>query len=211
MTVTNDAQKTIEAVSKLTASGGGDCPELGMTGLYQALLNCLPETKLYYFSDADVKDEARKKEVISLAKEKKVKIDFILTGQCSRRKRRHTRRSAALRDSHRTKRSVRSVQDLYQELASQTGGQVLETSKGGVAEVVKVINPVSSTDSSADLKEVELLNVKESRAQYFSSHSYFVDIDNTLERLVLTLTAASSPSLDFKMVLEGNEENLFIT
>ena len=208
MTVTNDAQKTIEAVNKLTANGGGDCPELGMTGLYQALLNCLPETKLYYFSDADVKDEALKKEVISLAKEKKVKIDFILTGQCSRRKRRHTRRSAALRDSHRTKRSV---QDLYQELASQTGGQVLETSKGGVAEVVKVINPVSSTDSSADLKEVELLNVKESRAQYFSSHSYFVDIDNTLERLVLTLTAASSPSLDFKTVLEGNEENLFIT
>ena len=92
VTVTSDAKTVIEAVNNLTASGGGDCPELGMTGLYQALLHCLPETNIYYFSDADVKDKYRENEVISLAKKKKVKIDFILSGQCSRRKK--TKRTA---------------------------------------------------------------------------------------------------------------------
>ena len=199
VTVTNDAQKAIEAVNNLILTGGGDCPELGMTGLYQALLHCLPDSKLYYFSDADVKDEARKNEVMSLAKEKKVKIIFFLTGQCSRRKRRHIQRPAALKNSHRAKRSAQG-RALYQELATQTGGQVLETSKSEIAEVVKVINPGSSANSS----EVELLNVEESRAQYFNGHTYFVDIDSTLKRLVVALTAAGSPSLDIKSVVEGN-------
>ena len=210
VTLTSNAKKVIDAVNNLTANGGGDCPELGMTGLYQALLHCLPQSNLYYFSDADVKDKARKNEVMLLAKEKRVKINFILTGKCSRRKRRHIQRSAVLRDSHLSKRvSKRSVegQALYQELATETGGQVLETSKGRVAEVVKVINPGSSTNSSAGVKEVELLNVKESRAQYFSGHFYLVDIDSTLESLVISLTAADSARLDIKTVVKGNYEN----
>ena len=202
VTVTSDAQRAIDAVNNLTASGGGDCPELGMTGLYQALLRCLPETIIYYFSDADVKDEFRKNEVMSLAKEKKVKINFILTGSCGRRKKRDTQSSAVRRDNHRIRRSLQ-FQDLYQALATQTGGQVLATSKSEVAEVVKVIDPVSPTNSSVDLKEVELLNVKENRTQYFSGETFFVDIDATLESLVLVLTAASSPGLQVQAT-EGN-------
>ena len=192
--MTSDAQTAIDAVNNLSITGGGDCPELGMTGLYQALLRCLPETIIYYFSDADVNDEFRRNEVMSLAKEKKVKINFILTGSCGRRKKRDTQWSAVPRDIHRIRRSLQS-QDLYQALATQTGGQVLATSKSKVAEVVKVIDPGSPTNSSVDLKEVELLNVKETRAQYFSGETFFVDIDATLDSLVLVLTAASSPGL----------------
>ena len=202
VTVTSDAQRAIDAVNNLTASGGGDCPELGMTGLYQALLRCLPETIIYYFSDADVKDEFRRNEVMSLAKEKKVKINFILTGSCGKRKKRDTQSSAVPRDNHRIRRSLQ-FQDLYQALATQTGGQVLATSKSEVAEVVKVIDPVSPTNSSVDLKEVELLNVKVNRTQYFSGETFFVDIDATLESLVLVLTAASSPGLQVQAT-EGN-------
>lgn len=196
VTVTSDAEEVIEAVNNLTANGGGDCPELGMTGLYQALLHCLSESNIYYFSDADVKDDWRENEVKSLAKEKKVKINFILTGQCSRRRRRDLPESRAV---HRTRRTPQG-QALYQALATQTGGQVLETSKAEVANVVKVIDPVSSSNSSADLKEVGLLNVKDSRTQYISGDTYFVDIDSTLENLVLILTAANSPGLEITSV-----------
>ena len=84
VTVTSDAEVVIEAVNNLTANGEGECPELGMTGLYQALLHCLPESIIYYFSDSDVTEEWRKNEVESLAKEKRVKINFILGGQYSR-------------------------------------------------------------------------------------------------------------------------------
>ena len=200
VTVTSDAEVVIEAVNNLNANGGGDCPELGMTGLYQSLLHCLPESIIYYFSDADVKDEWRKNEVDSLAKEKKVKISFILSGQCSLRRGRDWSQSRTKRSAnHRARRAVQG-QALYQDLATQTGGQVLETSKASVADIVKVINPVGFSNSSADLKEVVMLSVEESRAQYFSGDILFVDIDSTLESLILTLTAASSPALQITNV-----------
>ena len=208
MTVTSDAEVVIEAVNNLTASGGGDCPELGMTGLYQALLHCLPESIIYYFSDADAKDEWRKNEVDSLAKEKKVKINFILSGQCGRRRRRDLSQSGTKRSAnHRARRTVQG-QALYQVLATQTGGQVLETSKAGVADIVNIIDPVGFSNSSADLKEVGLLSVEESRAQYFSGDIYVVDIDNTLESLVLTLTAESLPGLRVASVQGKQERNV---
>ena len=92
---------------------------------------------------------------------------------------------------------------MYQAIAAQTGGQVLETSKAGIADAVKVIDRGVSDKSSVSLRKVELLDIRESRAQYFSGHSFYVHIDSTLESLVLTLTAAGSPSLDVKPV-EGN-------
>jgi len=210
-TVTNDAEVVIEAVNKLTASGGGDCPELGMTGLYQALLHCLPESNILYFSEADVKDESRKNEVESLAKEKKVKINFIISGQCSRRRRRDLSQSRTHHSSvpHRSRRTVQG-QALYQDLATQTGGQVLATSKAAVADIVKVIDPVGFSSSTVDLKEVGLLSIEKSRAQYFSSDIYFVDIDSTLESLVLILTAASSPGLQITSVQGKREKQVEI-
>lgn len=207
MTVTSDGDVVIEAVNNLTANGGGDCPELGMTGLYQALLHCLPESIIYYFSDADVKDEWRRNEVASLAKEKRVKINFILSGQCSRRRRRDLSQSRTKRsENHRVRRTVQG-QALYKDLATQTGGQVLETSKAAVADIVKVIDPVGFSNSSADLKEVGLLSVEESRAQNFSSEFFFVDIDSTLASLVLVLTSASSPGLQITSVQGKRERN----
>ncbi|XP_068697149.1 von Willebrand factor A domain-containing protein 7-like [Montipora foliosa] len=197
VTVTNDAQEVIDAVNNLAANGGGDCPELGMAGLYQALLRCLPESVIVFFSDADSKDEHRKNEVSSLAKEKKVKLLFRLTGKCARRKKRHAHQTAVLEGNQRTRRSLQG-QALYQDLATQTGGQVLLTSKESVADVVKLIDPGSPTNSSFDLKEVELLNVEERRGQHFSGKTYFIDIDSTLERLVLVLSAASSPNMELK-------------
>ena len=202
VTVTSDANTVIDAVNNLTASGGGDCPELGMTGVYQALLHCPPETIIYYFSDADVKDEHREREVMSLAKEKKVKINLILSGECGRRRKRDAQQSDQLLNfiessRHRTRRNAQS-QALYQAIAAQTGGQVLETTKARVAQVVEVIDSGGSSNSSFTLRKVELLNMKETRTQSFSGQVHFVDVDSTLERLVFILTAANAPSIDVK-------------
>lgn len=202
VTVTSDANTVIDAVNNLTASGGGDCPELGMTGVYQALLHCPPETIIYYFSDADVKDEHREREVMSLAKEKKVKINLILSGECGRRRKRDAQQSKQLLNfiesrRHRTRRNAQS-QALYQAIAAQTGGQVLETTKARVAQVVEVIDSGGSSNSSVTLRKVELLNMKETRTQPFSGQVHFVDVDSTLERLVFILTAANAPSIDVK-------------
>ena len=204
VTVTNDAKTVIDAVNKLKATGGGDCPELAMTGLYKALLRSLPESTIYLFTDADAKDEQQRKEVMSLALENKIKITTILSGrgECKRRKKRHIQQSFIFRRFNRSKRSGRG-QTLYQAIAAQTGGQVLETSKAGIADALKIIDRGASDKSSVSLRKVELLDIRESRAQYFGGRSLYVHIDSTLESLVLTLTAAGSPSLDVKPV-EGN-------
>ena len=70
-------------------------------------------------------------------------------------------------------------------VATETGGQVLETSKAQVTDVVKVIDPAGSSNSSVALQDVGLLNIKETSAQYFSGVVYIVDIDSTLKSLVL--------------------------
>ena len=202
VTVTNDAKTVIDAVNNLKAKGGGDCPELAMMGLYKALLHSLPESDIYLFTDADAKDEQRRKEVISLASENKIRITFFVTGKCKRRKKRRIEQSFIFRRLNRSKRSGQG-QTLYQAIAAQTGGQVLETSKAGIADALKIIDRGASDKSSVSLRKVELLDIRESRAQYFSGHSFYVHIDSTLESLVLTLTAAGSPSLDVKPV-EGN-------
>ena len=199
VTVTNDAKTVIDAVNNLKAKGGGDCPELAMMGLYKALLRSLPESNIYLFTDADAKDEQRRKEVISLASENKIQITFVVTGECKRRKKRRIEQSYIFRRLNRSKRSGQG-QTLYQAIAAQTGGQVLETSKAGIADAVKVIDRRVSDKSSVSLRKVELLDIRESRAQYFSGHSFYVDIDSTLESVVLILTAAGSPSLDVKPV-----------
>ena len=211
--MTNDAHQVINAVKKLTASGGGDCPELGMTGLYQALLHSLPESVIYYISDADAKDSQRENEVRSLAKDKKVKISFILTGQCGRGRRRRDFSQSYIQDLavvpkeiHRVRRNAQG-QALYQALATETGGQVLETSKAQLADVVKVIDPAGSSNSSVALQDVGLLNIKGTSAQYFSGVVYIVDIDSTLKSLVLILTAAGSPDLHVTNVEGKGTEN----
>ena len=202
MTVTSDADVVIKAVNRLHANGGGDCPELGMTGLYNALLHCLPNSNIFYFSDADSKDEARRNEVMSLAKEKKVQLNFILSGSCSKRRKRDLsqtiERQATLvehnRGDQRVRRSVQG-QDLYRILATETGGQVLKTSKSNLANVVKVIDPLGSTNSSGDLEEVALLNVEESLSQPFRDVRYLLDVDSTLQNLIVILSVQSSPTI----------------
>ena len=202
VTVTNDAKTVIDAVNNLKAKGGGDCPELAMMGLYKALLRSLPESDIYLFTDADAKDEQRRKEVISLASENKIRITFFVTGKCKRRKKRRIEQSFIFRRLNRSKRSGQG-QTLYQAIAAQTGGQVLETSKAGIADALKIIDRGASDKSSVFLRKVELLDIRESRAQYFGGHSFYVHIDSTLESLALTLTAAGSASLDVKPA-EGN-------
>ena len=145
VTVTSNADEVIQAVNSLKANKGGDCPELGMTGLYQALLQSVQDSIIYYFSDADTKDSKLAQVVLILAKQKRVKINFILSGRCSYRRK---RTSSMMEAAH------LGSQDLYQSLAAATGGQVLRTKKNKVSVVVNIIGSKSSAGDTGDLSEV---------------------------------------------------------
>jgi len=53
---TPDATTLPAGVDALTASGGGDCPELAWHGIQLGVEAADPNSKLFFFSDADSKD-----------------------------------------------------------------------------------------------------------------------------------------------------------
>ena len=153
VTVTSNPDEVIQAVNSLTAHGGGDCPELGMTGLYRTLLQSVQDSVIYYFSDADAKDLNLASVVLILAKQKRVKLNFILSGKCSyKRKRRSVRLSRDIKQL--------GSQDLYQSLAAATGGQLLMTKKEEVSVVVDIIGSQSLAGNPGDFFEVQVLLLK---------------------------------------------------
>ena len=67
------------AVNALRAHGGGDCPELGMTGILNALNLSNPLSNVIVLTDASPKDGDRKDEVLRAAYEKETSIHFFLS------------------------------------------------------------------------------------------------------------------------------------
>ena len=72
-----------QAVNALRAHDGGDCPELGMTGILNALSLANPVSNVIVLTDASPKDADRKDEVIREAFRKENSIHFFLSrGGC---------------------------------------------------------------------------------------------------------------------------------
>ena len=70
-------------IDKLKAHGGGDCPEHTFAGILGALEKVqYPGSPLYVFTDAGPKDATEDKisRVRAAAKEKRLTINFMLTG-----------------------------------------------------------------------------------------------------------------------------------
>lgn len=82
-TLTTDANQFKAAINGLFASGGGDCPELSMTGMLRALSASDERGTLFMFTDASSKDASLAGAVASLAAEKKIKVFIMSFGSCS--------------------------------------------------------------------------------------------------------------------------------
>src|ERR1035441_2197104 len=67
ITVTDDPDVFKVAISALSASGGGDCPELSMTGMLQGLAASDDGGDLFMFTDASSKDASLASNVSALA------------------------------------------------------------------------------------------------------------------------------------------------
>ena len=185
---TTDPEVAKAKVRALKAVGGGDCPELSMQGLYQALIYSLPDSRIFLFTDADAKDAHLEPSVLSIAREKSCIIDPVLTGSCSRK---------------RKKRSLPGG-SLYERLATATGGQVLKYSKGDVKKVVELIkSEVNSTHSgsSAPSHKVTLLAIERKRSA--TKHPLSVQCDSSILSMIVVLSAASSPIIEVEPP-EGN-------
>ncbi len=71
--VTSDPEAMLAAISGISVYGGGDCPEMAMTGIKLALDNSR-RCDLYVCTDASAKDAGLASTVISLAQKKQCQV-----------------------------------------------------------------------------------------------------------------------------------------
>ncbi|KAI3352264.1 hypothetical protein L3Q82_005241 [Scortum barcoo] len=127
-TTNPDEMKT--EISKLKANGGGDTPEMCLSGLQLALTGAPTSSSIYVFTDATAKDIALKDTIIALIRSTRSKVSFLMTGPLSRRRRRSLRAASF---------------DDYKELALASGGQAIHVSKAQLPQATDIILDTSTS------------------------------------------------------------------
>ncbi|XP_041838697.1 von Willebrand factor A domain-containing protein 7-like [Melanotaenia boesemani] len=126
---TTDAEKMKTEISKLKANGGGDTPEMCLSGLQLALTGAPSSSHIYVFTDAGPKDIALKGTIIALIRSTKSTVSFFMTTGKGRRR-----------------RSLRASDfDLYKDLALASGGQAIQVTKAQLPQATDVILDTSTS------------------------------------------------------------------
>lgn len=112
---TADSNELVQWLNEIHPRGGGDCPEMALTGIKKALELSEAKSHAFVFTDAGAKDHEMEKEVIDLAKGKEITLNFLLTGKCKKET---------------------ETGDVFDRLASKTGGQVKDLKKNEVGDVL---------------------------------------------------------------------------
>ncbi|XP_069102311.1 von Willebrand factor A domain-containing protein 7-like [Argopecten irradians] len=120
---TTDGDEMVKWLEELSVGGGGDCPEYAMSGLLAAIGLSEINSRIFLATDADAKDPTLSGTVMSAATTKGVKVEFLLTGSCSR-----YRRDISLRQ----KRDLAS----FQTIADGTGGAVFRIGSSELSTVL---------------------------------------------------------------------------
>ncbi|XP_067832937.1 von Willebrand factor A domain-containing protein 7-like [Heptranchias perlo] len=123
-------------ISALTVGGGGDTPELCLSGLQLLLTNAAPNSEVFVFTDAPVKDEYLKSTILALIEQTHSRVSFLLTNPSLRRRRRSNRR--------RFVRATSSALELYDSLAKASGGLAVKISKSEILELTSIIDESTS-------------------------------------------------------------------
>nr|XP_055060958.1 von Willebrand factor A domain-containing protein 7-like [Misgurnus anguillicaudatus] len=174
---TRNAENFKKAISLLKANGGGDEPEMCLSGLELALAMAPPYSDIYVFTDAGAKDFGLESTIRAMIEWTKSRVNFMLTKVFSLRKRRHVSRS-----QRSSTRKSRSGIQLYRDLADVSGGQAIEVTKSTLSQATAVI-----TDSSASALVTVLQVVRNpATAEHFS----FV-LDSSLSNVTLYITGVS--------------------
>ncbi|KAL6110588.1 uncharacterized protein ACO6RY_19639 [Pungitius sinensis] len=126
---TRDPEKMKSEINKLTASGGGDIPEMCLSGLLLALTGAPDSSDIYVFTDAVAKDLYLKDTIKALISSTKSTVSFFLTDPYRRRRR-------SVNDD--------SLGD-YRDLALASGGQAIHVSKSQLPQATDIILDTSTS------------------------------------------------------------------
>ncbi|XP_071103193.1 von Willebrand factor A domain-containing protein 7-like [Haliotis cracherodii] len=156
----------------LPVDGGPACRQFSLHNVEAAANFAYPDSRIYVFTKAPPTDTERANDVIKILTEKRITVEFLLTGDWAcegERKGRHgearRRRSAGL--------------DLYSGLATASGGSVYTTDKGGVARMADIIK--STTTSATTILKMSVGTA--------TGKLIDIPIDNTIREVTIKIIA----------------------
>ncbi|XP_077426958.1 von Willebrand factor A domain-containing protein 7-like [Vanacampus margaritifer] len=161
--VTTDADTFRERINELTAEGGGDRPEMSLSGLQLALTAAPPSSEIFVFTDAPAKDAQLNSTITALIESTKSVVTFLLT------------------DVTLTRPVSQAGAQLYRDLARASGGETIEISKADLSLATSVI------EDSSDIGTVTVFQEASSQPGIFS-----FSVDSSLRNIIISMTGNSA-------------------
>ncbi|XP_045539391.1 hemicentin-2-like [Papilio machaon] len=162
--ITDKRDEFKTSLRSLRASGGGDCPEMAMSGIELGLKKGRPYSYLFVFTDATAKDVDKFERVRNLALELNTKIIFLVTKwPCPNQ--------------------VNIDFSPYEKLAHDTGGEFFFMQKENIPEIMKYVMKL------VDSRKVEIL-----KKQFNASDdkTVVVPLDPSIDNVLMSVTGGES-------------------
>ncbi|XP_056443290.1 von Willebrand factor A domain-containing protein 7-like [Gadus chalcogrammus] len=163
LTRTTDPKVMKNEISKLTATGGGDEPEMCYSGLQMALTAAPAFSHIFVFTDATAKDIELKDTISALISSTKSTVVFFITTTGGRKQ-----------------RSVTASFNDYTDLALASGGQAIHVTKRNLPEATGII---LDTSTSA------LVTVLQ-RSRSSGSETFTFLLDESMRNITLYITGS---------------------
>uniref|UniRef100_A0A3Q1J284 VWFA domain-containing protein n=2 Tax=Anabas testudineus TaxID=64144 RepID=A0A3Q1J284_ANATE len=173
---TTDPNAFKRAINLLTASGGGDFPEMSLSGLQLALTGAPPGSEIFLFTDATAKDENLKSTVIALIEQTKSVVNFMITNLLVSRRRRQSDNDQQQQQQF---RMTKSGSQLYTDLAKASGGQAIVVTKSELLSATSIITESSSSS------QVTLLQAARSTG---TAENFIFIVDESVRNLTVYIT-----------------------
>uniref|UniRef100_A0A3Q1HL21 VWFA domain-containing protein n=1 Tax=Anabas testudineus TaxID=64144 RepID=A0A3Q1HL21_ANATE len=173
---TTDPNAFKRAINSLTASGGGDFPEMSLSGLQLALTGAPPGSEIFLFTDATAKDEYLKSTVIALIEQTKSVVNFMITNLLVSRRRRQSDNDQQQQQQF---RMTKSDAQLYIELAKASGGQAIVVTKSELLSATSIITESSSSSRVTLLQAVRSTGMTE---------NFIFIVDESVRNLTVFIT-----------------------
>ncbi|XP_075981813.1 hemicentin-1-like [Anticarsia gemmatalis] len=160
-TVTRNKEVFKKALNIVRVYGGGDCPEMSLTGIHMALNVSRPRSFIYVFTDATSIDHKKVGAVLDTVQRKQSQVVFILTGHCND--------------------LDKPTYKVYQQVAAASSGQIFNLNKTSVHKMLDFVR------SSIKGRTVNLASASNPAGFNYTQE---IPIDSTLGEVTVSVSGS---------------------